>query len=216
MFRRFHAAWIERADEPLKVATRVAVPTDAMRREIAEYPDVVVTNPPKVGMVHQAWMLTRSVQGTKDDIVVIASDDMLAPRSWDSTLRGLFRDFDGCIVVNLGDNRAFPGRVALPIMTYNCLLRLNRVPLHPDYHHCRSDAELYENLQELGLLRDMSTAPEPVFEHVHWFFGKRQQDDWDRKILPTVPEDRKIYEVRRRMSLEERLRPPVSEPVEVR
>jgi hypothetical protein len=70
--------------------------------------------------------------------------------------------------------------------------------------HQYSDNELYDNLKEMDLLKDLR-GESVLFEHVHWHNSKREKDDVDSVIEDATVDDFKIYEERSKLPLEKRL-----------
>jgi hypothetical protein len=159
----------------------------------------------KPGVAYATHCLSQSVIARHEDIIILASDDMRPPRSWDTWVLEHFREgFDGCLLVN--DGYQTGECVTLPIMTYGCLLRLNKIIYHPAYSHAFSDNELYDICSELGLLKNLRQPNQPVFEHVHWDAGKRAIDAVDERVKALFWIDKEIYQKRKSLSVVEKLR----------
>lgn len=202
-FRRTHGFWLDRAVDRSLVRTVVAVDTVAERELLVGF-DVVVTYGSEPGVAWPSYCLSSGVVGGVGDVIVLASDDFFAPVGWDVWVREQFVGFDGCLVVD--DGYQYGGCVTLPIMSFGCLVRLNYVIYHPSYRHLYSDAELWDNLSELGLLRVLRGGGYPLFEHRHWANGKRGFDGVDVRVSGVGGFDSLNYERRRLLPLVERLR----------
>lgn len=149
-------------------------------------------------------MLQSVVQIRDDDMIIFASDDFFPPEDWDEILEE--HAWDGALIFN--DTIQGPGSevVTLPILNYGTLKRLNYKLYPTAYHHSYSDNELYLNLKDLNSIKDLRSSHESIiFEHRHHGNGKRPVDLKDRSFLRFEREDKKIWESRKRMTLEERL-----------
>lgn len=202
-FKEAYKIWLSRAKEPCRIHLKVAVNTDEQKAQI-DYPVVVVGND-RPGVTYAAHQLTKNLDGIPGDVVVLASDDIVPPVNWDQWLIEQFHagDFWGCIAVNDGHNTA--DVVTVPIMDFVCLRLLNKIIYHPAYHHLYSDNELFDNVRELGLLRDLRKS-EVIFEHKHWHCNKRPKDVVDEWIYARNKEDYDTYLKRKSLPLNERLK----------
>jgi len=213
-----HARWMKTASGKLNIATRVAVNTEEQRRQLL-FLDVEVCGEARPGPVWSTHILAKNVSGKSGDIVILVSDDFFPPEPWDdgtnlwhwdTWLASVAEAQGDCGILvadGLQPGPPIPVPMTIPIMTYGCLLRLNRIIYHPDYHWQFSDAELMWNLGELGLLLDKRTTG-PVFEHKHWLVGKRVNDAHDSVGLNKESADRITYGKRMAMSLADRLQAP--------
>ena len=147
----------------------------------------------------------------ENDIIVFASDDFLAPQNWDEYLINQLAGKQGGLFVRDGyqlpdsSNMLHPA-ITIPIMTGGCLTALNKAIYHPAYSHMFSDCELYLNLKELNMLIDNRLTDMTTFEHHHYVTGKRQQDQADVAYSKNWAMDQINWNVRKDMTLEERLR----------
>jgi len=63
------------------------------------------------------------------------------------------------------------------------------------------------NLKELNLIIDERVNDlNYIFEHHHWSSGKRQADQNDQSYYNNFEKDKKTWEMRKKLSLEERLK----------
>ena len=77
---------------------------------------------------------------------------------------------------------------------------------HPRYNHMYSDSELYLNLKDLDLLIDDRINDETTFEHHHYAAGKRNADGADQAYHMKWKEDELLWNQRKNMKVEERLK----------
>jgi len=216
-----HKEWIKRADDPKNIKTYVAVNWEEHRNELLEYlkDDYIITlNTNKIGVCYPSYQLSSNL-GIKmnsncndSDIVVLASDDFIAPKSWDTYLIDKMKD-KGNISLMVRDGYQLPDSsnmlhpaITIPILTYGCLKKINRVIYHPAYNHMFSDCELYDNLKDLGLLYDDRLSDETTFEHLHYAAGKRNADQADQAYNAKWSEDEITWNKRKLMTIEERLK----------
>jgi hypothetical protein len=218
-FKEMHAEWIKRADKPENIQTYVAVNWEQHSNELKEYLSknyLVTLNTNKIGVCYPSYQLS-SALGIKmgkcenQDIVIFASDDFMAPQSWDAYLISKFEN-KGDIGLMVRDGYQLPDSsnmlhpaITIPIMTYGCLLKLNRTIYHPAYNHMFSDCELYNNLKDLNLLFDDRINDDTTFEHLHYAAGKRQADGADQAYNGKWQEDEQTWNIRKLMPVEERL-----------
>jgi len=208
--KRAPGSWLNLADQPQNIIVKIAVNVDAQKAEVlsmlAGVPnvEVLVVGNTRSGATYPTSILAKSFQAKPEDIVILASDDFRPIKSWNTWMAKHFDGFDGCLLVN--DGYQTEPSVTLPIMTYNCLLRLNRVIYHPAYHHMFSDTELYDVLAELGLLKNLRRLDQPTFEHVHWAANKRPADGFDERTKALAGVDRCTYYRRRGLPLAEKLK----------
>jgi hypothetical protein len=171
----------------------------------------VTDKPDRIGVAYPSYYLSSRVVAEADDLIVFASDDFLPPKSWDTFITERLKEKVGCLMVNDGyqaldfSNMAEPV-FSIPIMTYSALLKMNKIIYNPTYNHLCSDAELYLNANELGLIIDTRAQDKNVtFEHFHWSNGKRQPDNHDQNYYSRFENDKKIWEKRKKLPLSERL-----------
>lgn len=207
-FVETHAHWVEMADSPDLIMTLVAVDTELERDKLSDC-NTIVLGKERPGVARASYALSSAVNGEQGDVIILASDDFYAPLHWDSWIIKQVSEFNGCLVVRDGcqDGRTSKrGRcVTIPIMTYDCLLKLNRIIYHPSYFHYYSDVELWYNLHEMQLLKNLRRARYPLFEHRHWVTGKRPRDEVDNELSKPRKRDKRNFFARRQLSLSERL-----------
>jgi hypothetical protein len=139
------------------------------------------------------------------DIVILASDDYVAPPQWDALLKRELSGFDGLLLIDGYDRpKKKTNLVPLPIATVGCLRRLG-VLYHPAYRHFFADQELYDVALELGVVKNCRDSG-PQFEHMHWSFGERERDQSDDRNDSWWDEDHATYERRRLMPVRDRLK----------
>ncbi|MCX8130424.1 MAG: hypothetical protein N3I35_10030 [Clostridia bacterium] len=220
VFVNTYKYWMEMCKEKQNVKLLLAVNTEEQKREIMEeancygiYPimeeDIIVIGNERKGLAYAAYCLTSRLQAREKDIVILSSDDFFPPKDWDQYLEEKFADFSGCILVRDGFhdfNRNETVPVTLPIMTFECLLKLNRIIYHPEYIQMFCDNELYLNVKELGLLKDVRATDRIIFEHRHYAVNKRSMDSIDLMYNSLWKTEEEKYERRRKLTLEERLK----------
>ncbi|MDP1710859.1 MAG: glycosyltransferase [Candidatus Nanopelagicaceae bacterium] len=205
IFKERIKEWKDRAVEPSRINVEVAVNTLEQRMELSSLTvanSVIIVGDERRGVTHAAYELTKRVDGLPGDIVILASDDFHPPQGWDEWVLSQFNGFGGCLVVR--DGEQLRNCVRIPIMDFSCLVALNRITYHPSYRHMWSDNELFDVLQEKGLLRDLRDSS-PPFEHRHWFDGKRPGDDVDKLVLSWNKEDEQNYQIRLALPLKTKL-----------
>jgi len=205
--------WLNNADNSDGIKIHIAVNTQHQMDELELWSnrsklikdnlvDVYIIGEERRGVTKAAYSLTRSLTAFADDLIILASDDFYAHRGWDSWVLKHFEDYSGGLVVNDGYQ---PGQcVTIPIIDFNTLLILNKIIYHPNYYHQYSDAELYANLDQLGLLKDIRHE-DVMFEHKHWANNKRTYDDADLESNKTSHIDCETFEKRMQMNVQDRL-----------
>lgn len=143
-----------------------------------------------------------------NDIVVVMSDDFFPPDNWDTYLFDFYKKNVGALSVKVvGLNGG--GRdtiVSIPIMDGYTLKKLNGYVYHPAYNHHYSDNELCDNLKFLNLLHIDNNDNSPKFEHKHWVTCGRDRDESDINNIKNDSDDKKIYEYRKKLKFEERIK----------
>jgi hypothetical protein len=202
-FKETHHKWIESAQSKHKIITKVVVDTEE-EKEILEGYDVVVSNSPRPGICYPITLLTRKLVAKDNDIIVLASDDFFSPLGWDTFI---VKQLHGeCAVLIVDDGFMWKKCcVAIPIMTYSALLKLNKIIYHPAYYHFCSDDELYDNAAQLGILKDLRCSEHMIFEHQHYTIGKREEDQYDRVVKDKSRADYETYCIRKNLPLTKRL-----------
>ena len=195
--------WLDHAVDPSDVTVHVAVNTPAEKERISVLGTIVVGED-HPGACWPTYCLARDLYRTRnDDVVILATDDFQPPQRWDSFVHERLAGFDGGLLVDDGNNR---GCMTIPIMTYGCLLKLNRFMVHPDYHHVYADSELTTNLKEMGLLKTVYDR-EFIFRHLHHGLGLTPTDEIHTRCDSFHAKDAETYRRRSALSLEERLAP---------
>jgi hypothetical protein len=211
-FREFHKVWIEKAIDKDDIKTLVAVNWEEHKQALEDYPvDVTVIGTDRIGVCYPSYMLSSNLNCENDsDIIVFASDDFLPPDGWDEYLKNKFEGRDGCLFVPDGyqledSSNMIAPCITIPLMTWGCLKKLNRVIYHPAYNHMFSDNELYLNCKELGMLIN-GYGDGIQFLHVHHSAGLRQVDVADRHYHAKWASDQNTWNTRKNWTLEERLK----------
>ena len=215
LFIQMYKIWMERCKYQ-NVTTYVAVnsqnDSEIVKSVLGKDDKVIIIKTDRKGVCYPYYMLSSKLEGNNDDIVVFASDDFSPPYNWDSYLLNKLNGREACLMVNDGyqaldfSNMAEPV-FSIPIMTYSALVKLNKIIYNPVYSHLCSDAELYLNAKDLNLIfDDRINDKNYIFEHHHWSSGKRQADVNDQVYYSNFENDKKTWEKRKTLSLEERLK----------
>jgi len=211
-FMHFHKVWMERSENKDNIKTHVAVNWQQHKDELKDYPvDVMVIETKTIGVCYPSYQLSSNLECEKDsDIVVFASDDFLPPEKWDTYLINKLNGIDGSLFVPDGyqledSSNMIDPCITIPLMTYGCLKKLNKVIYHPVYNHMFSDNELHLNCKELGML--INCYHDGIqFLHVHHSAGLRQTDQADAHYHSKWQVDQQMWNKRKLMKLEERLK----------
>lgn len=200
-----HKHWLEQADDSKSIVTRIVVNTKEQGEVLKQngYDYVLVVGDTIKGVSPASYALSSRLQASSRDIVILASDDFFPPKGWDKWVKEELDNYNGCLLVN--DGYQFGGCVTIPIMTYECLKNLNHIIYHPVYQHLWSDAELYNNLKHLKMLKDLRKSS-PLFEHRHWANGKRKFDPHDREAHASAHAANQAYDARNKLGFEARLK----------
>lgn len=217
-FPNNHSVWMRASLDKTNITTHVLVSTETEREFLDTYfgrnnlrYTITVYDPPYRGVCLPSYKLSSNLVASPEDIVVFGSDDFTPPQNWDRYVVESLPN-KGALMVNDGyqkldfSNMEHPV-FSIPIMTYSCLVDNNLVIYHPDYTHLYSDAELYKNLYEMGLVIDNRERDHDfVFTHHHWSNGKRQGDSNDQSYYNNMSRDKETWIKRSSMPLEERLK----------
>ena len=203
IFKERYKEWQEKACLKDRIKLKIAVNTEEQREELNEFPDVKIIGTNQPGVAYASYMLSKDLLGLPDDIVILASDDFSPPKDWDAWIYDKLNGFHGALLVNDTVNRE--GVITIPIMDYACLLFTNKIIYHPSYVHLWSDNEYYNNLNYLGLIKNLQQPDQPVFEHRHWYQGKREKDEIDENAHKNMDRDQRNYEARIRLSFEQKI-----------
>lgn len=215
-FKSMHTQWMQRAKNTDNIKTHVGVNWQKDIDVLSSYlkpndRSIITETNGKIGVCLPSYLLSSSFEYDENDIIVFASDDFLAPQNWDEYLINQLAGKQGGLFVRDGyqlpdsSNMLHPA-ITIPIMTGGCLTALNKAIYHPAYSHMFSDCELYLNLKELNMLIDNRLTDMTTFEHHHYVTGKRQQDQADVAYSKNWAMDQINWNVRKDMTLEERLR----------
>lgn len=219
-FKHMHSEWIKRADNPKNIQTYVAVNWQQHADDLRDYLKsnfLITLNTNKIGVCYPSYQLSSNL-GIKmgkcenSDIVVFASDDFMAPQSWDTYLINKLKD-KGDVGLMVRDGYQLPDSsnmlhpaITIPIMTYGCLKKMNMIIYHPAYNHMFSDCELYNNLRDMNMLYDDRLNDTTTFEHLHYAAGKRNADVADQAYNAKWKDDEATWNKRKLMSVEDRLK----------
>jgi hypothetical protein len=205
MMKQTYAHWLQTANDLRRIKIKIAVNNNAQREELSNFTDVLIIGNQKLGPVWATHELSHNIEANKDDILILVSDDFFSPKGWDSFLYEQFTNYSGALLVDDGIQIPAGCSMTIPIMTYDCLLRINRHIYHPEYKCRYADTELFHNLKQLNLLKDLRGLGKPVFMHQHWAVGKRPCDEHDKPGVDAEDYDHKIYEARMRLPISQKL-----------
>ena len=215
LFIQMYKLWLNNAANSTNIKTHVAVNSEAdatmVKSVLNENDEIIVINSDRKGVCYPSYMLSSRLEANKNDIIIFASDDFLPPNNWNIYLEKKLNNKEGALFVRDGyqlpdsSNMLHPC-ITIPIMTFGCLEKLNKVIYHPAYYHMFSDCELYLNLRDLGLLIDDRKTDITVFEHHHWAAQKRNPDINDQSYHNKWAEDDNTWKLRKNMSVQERLK----------
>lgn len=215
MFKETCQYWMDRAKYKDKIVNKVVVSTEEQKAQLEGY-DVIVVK--EHGYTYGTYQVTKNLEVEDTDIILLPTDDTYCPDNWDEYLYEKFKDWDGALFLDVGQittnpNRKNDGSLDFPLqclvvacMTFACLKKLNKCIFSPHYHHFFSDPEAYQNLFHMGLMKDDRLVDKMLFEHRHYYEGKRERDEFDDKNYGNQwHEDNNMFWSRMNMSLEERL-----------
>lgn len=207
MMAKTYKHWMDNADNPEQVTIKIATNTEEYAKKLYEhgFKDILIVGDEYRGVAPSTYALAMDLEAKHDDIVILASDDFYAPEHWDTWLNKQYKNIRGALLVNDGYQQG--PIVTIPIMSYECLLLLNKIIYHPEYIHMWSDAELHRNLKDLGVIRNLRKTS-PLFEHRHPDASKRSRDKVDDALRETYKHAEPMYKKRMGMSLKERLKMP--------
>lgn len=217
-FPNVHKIWLDKLNNKDILKTHILVSTETEANFLEQYLNsinhdsrIVVYQPPYPGVCLPSYKLSSTLEAEDSDIVVFASDDFTPPNNWDEYLVEKLKNKTGALLVNDGyqaidfSNMAEPV-FSIPVMTYDCLLKNNKIIYNPAYTHLCSDAELFLNLKEMDLIiDDRINDTNYVFEHHHWSAGKRKADQNDQSYYSNFEKDKSTWEIRKKLTLEERI-----------
>lgn len=186
------------------IETHIAVNTEEQKNQLTPwFRNITVIGENQRGPCWATYCLTKDLNCEENPILVLVSDDFFPPRGWDEYLQKEFKDYDGAIHVN--DGYMHTCVMTIPIMTYNCLQKLNRIIYHPAYKWQYSDSELYYNLLGLGLVKEVM-SPDVIFMHKHYSHGYRAQDENDVYGNNMSSIDAETFKHRMKLPVADRLR----------
>jgi len=216
-FDEKYGVWVDKCVHKENIIPYVVVDTEEDKAKIKSIaPEhIIVSKPPRKGVCYPSYIASSSVTSDNpSDIVIYGSDDFVPMDEWDIALYKEFMYYDGSLLVNDTIPPVDKDFMTIPIMTYKTLEDLNKVIYHPVYAHCYSDNELLLNLQDMGAVRDLrATKPEICFKHEHFINGEREFDAHDTTNTVTYHTGKNIWTIRQQMTLEERLKVNIDEPV---
>jgi hypothetical protein len=214
LFNQMYKLWLERSSNK-DIITHVAVNSEAdaniVKQVLGKNDEVIIVTSDRKGVCYPSYMLSSKLEANKEDIVVFASDDFEPIQNWDVYLENKLKNREGLLFVRDGyqlpdSSNMLTPVITIPIMTFGCLEKLNKVIYHPAYYHMHSDGELYLNVKELGLLIDERMTDTTEFTHHHWAAGKRNPDQNDHNYNNKWSEDDNTWKMRKNMTVEERLK----------
>ena len=215
VFKNTHSYWMANVDNNDNIITKVVVDKKQHQDDLSEF-DTMLYLGTNVGLTKPLTQLTQSLEGLNDsDIIVVMSDDFFPPKHWDTLLEQWYTGFTGALnVFDGGPPEVQTSIITIPIMDFATLKKLNGVIYHPAYNHMYSDNELFDNLNELGLMKTLDKNPNHIFEHRHWTVGKRPRDQQDI-ILGNISigTDKGTYIARKGIKLKDRIKYDAPVPI---
>jgi hypothetical protein len=159
-----------------------------------------------IGLPASLTYLCNKIEETDNAIIINIQDDLYPPPHWDKIISDEFKNYSGAVVFKDSIQPSDVPICVFPCLTYGALKKLNGIIFHPDYQHSFCDLEYYQNIRELGILKDVRRTNPVIFEHRHYCNGKRPADSVDQWIKDVYERDRATYDRRMRMPLAERLK----------
>lgn len=216
IFDEKYTVWLDKAEYPDKIIPYIVVDTEEDKAKIHSVaPEtIIVSKPPRKGVCYPSYIASSAVTSDNPrDIVIYGSDDFVPMDKWDVVMYDEFMFYDGSLLVDDTTKPVIKDIMTIPIMTCETLEKLNKVIYHPVYAHCYSDNELLLNLEEMDRIRDIRVSkPNVYFEHQHFVNGGRKADEHDKANMITTHTGKNMWELRKKMSLEERLEVNIDEP----
>lgn len=149
--------------------------------------------------------MLKNIQCENDnDIIAFVTDDVYPNENWDLEMIKHTESYCGAVMFEDNIRRGAP-IFSNGCVTFEALKKLNRIFIHPDYYHCWSDNECYDNLVEAGLLKDATGVSALVFDHRHFCLGGRAQDESDIYCHSRFEEGKATYFRRKQLTLKQRL-----------
>jgi len=205
--------WLSHCKNPERIVPHVLVENEDDISKITSTQNVIYHPSPRKGVCYPSYVLSSNLKAKDDDIVIFASDDFEPIKNWDEKLIKEFTFYDGSLLV---DDKVLPkikDIMALPILTYRTLKKLNYIIYHPAYAHCYSDNELLYNLQEMNLVKDIRNSSDFYFIHNHYANSLREQDDHDKTNSHTNYTGKLLWDIRKQLKLADRLKYDINEPI---
>lgn len=190
------AQWIDRANLR-NIKFHIGTNSDEDKSKVLKWNNPLIGNVIAVGHEHIGRVYTinqlgKIIKAEPGDAIIVAADDILPPKNWDTWLYNHFNNFSGCIVPNVVGEDCSP-RVVVPILDFGCFIRLNKTIFHPSYKHGHCDVELFDNLLKNKLIKDLRKDGEPSFEHNDWRSDKRTMDAHDEILTALYEKDKAVY-----------------------
>ncbi len=215
IFIQMYKLWIKNSNYD-NIIFHIAVDNqedyNSIKPSLKDNDRIIISETDRKGVCYPCYQLASTLDASNNDIIIFASDDIFPPKGWDQYLISKLNIREGCLMVNdgyqeLDFSNMYEPVFSIPVMTYSALLKLNKIIYNPIYNHLFSDAELYLNAKELGLIIDERILDKDyIFEHKHWSNNKRQPDINDQGYYNNLGNDLKTWEERKKLSLEERLK----------
>jgi len=209
--------WIDNCKNKDNLFFKIVMASDEQKAEVESFniPNcevTAVTN--RRGYNYAITQLTLNLELNNDDILIFLTDDFTCQPNWDEYIYQKFENYNNALFLN--DGRQDPNKkdnecITLGCLTFECLKKLNNVLFSPNYYHFYSDNEAFHNLNALGLLKDDRAIDCVVFKHEHHSFGHRNRDEFDATACDHWSVDQNTYNIREKMSVQERLATIVGE-----
>jgi len=213
MMKETYKIWMDKAKYPSNIQVNLAVNTQEQRNQLSEFDGVIITNQKFTGTVYPIFLMTTQLDVEDDDIIIVVSDDFYPPDNWDEHLTGKLKDKCACYFVNDGyqnpdiTTTGMNKSITMPVMTFSCLKKLNKILYSLDYVHFYGDTELYNNLFDLGLVIDDRINDTTLYTHRNWAVANgRASDKHDAAYNIFAHQDRHTYVRREGMSVNERIK----------
>jgi hypothetical protein len=203
--------WVDNCVNKDNLYFQIIMANEEQKKEVEKFniPNCEVSfTDEKPGYPYAITKLTRDLNINDEDIIILLSDDFICPSNWDEYIYHKFETWEDALFLNDGvwsvHNKTV-GLITLACMTFSCLKKLNKVVFSPDYFHSYCDNEAFDNLYQLGLLKDDRDIDNVVFKHEHYCLGGRQKDEIDFRIDGYFKQDQETYLARKQMNVSERL-----------
>jgi hypothetical protein len=203
--------WIDNCVNKDRLFFKIAMANEEQVKEVESFniPNCeVVAITEKGGYNYAITQLTLNFEANNEDIIILLSDDFSCLPKWDEYIYSKFENYNDAIFLDDGCqdiNRKDYACITLACMTFECLKKINKVVFTPNYYHFYSDTEAYQNLIQLGLLKDDRSVDKFVFKHEHHSSGWRKRDEFDVIAVEHWDADQITYHNRIKMSVQDRL-----------